>query len=219
MLNARNLNLLKQLVAGAVGILALGLTAQAQLFTGSISFVGGAVINNAIPNATSFTSFYGPSGSGSDPVVQGGQETGAYAALNVGNIPVAFTPFTFSPTLSISGSLWNFTYSGTTYSFDITSVDTDVQNLYPLGGGQYLGFLNVGGNGTATVSGVGSTPATWSITGTTASSFAVTITMGSSVNAVPEPSAGVFMVAGLGICVCGLAFRQRRQLAVQRRRR
>ena len=219
MLNARSLSLLKQFSAGTVGVLIFGLTAHAQLFTGTISFVGGAVIDNAIPNATSFVSFYGPGGPGSDPVIQGGQETGVYAPLNGGNIPVAFTPFSFSPSLTPSPvPLWSFTYLGITYSFDITSVTTNSQVVFP----GNVAFLNVGGEGEASVSGyTGYTPATWSITGTTANSAAITITIGSSVNAVPEPSVGLLMAAGL--CVCGLGFRQRwlkqhRQLAVQRKR-
>jgi hypothetical protein len=205
----------KQLVAGAVGALILGLTAQAQIFTGSISFVGGATLNNAVPTATTFTSFYGPGGPGSNPEVQGGQETGAYASVP-GGTPVAFTPFTFSPAPS-PFQLWSFTLAAgtnaTTFSFDVTSVTTDNQNVFPGG----IAFLNVGGNGQASITGyAGSTPATWSITGTTANSASVTITIGSAVNAVPEPSTGSLMVAGLFIC--GLVFRQhlKRTCQVQR---
>jgi hypothetical protein len=205
--------MLKRLLAGTVGVFALSLTAQAQLFTGSISFVGGAVIDNPIPNATTFTSFYGPTGPGSDPVVQGGQETGVYAPLNGGNIPVAFTPFTFYPSLVPSPvPLWSFTYLGTTYSFDITSVQAPTEIVFP----GNVAFLNVGGIGTATVSGVGSdTSATWSITGTTANSAVVTITIGSAVNGVPEPSTVPLAVAGL--LVCGVIYRNRLKLAVQRK--
>ena len=213
MLNARKLDLLKQLLAGTAGILTLGLSAQAQLFTGSISFVGGAVIDNPIPNATAFTSFYGPTGPSSDPVVQGGQETGVYSPLNGGNIPVAFTPFTFTPSPA-PFQLWSFTYLGVTYSFDITSVEQPPTEIVFPGN---VAFLNVGGDGEAFVSGyTGYTPATWSITGTTANSAAITITIGSSVNAVPEPS--TLPLAAAGLVVCGLVFRQRWQLAVQRKK-
>jgi len=210
MINARNFNLLKQFLAGTVGVLILGLTAQAQVFTGSISFVGGAVIDNPIPNATSFTSFYGTGGPGSDPVVQGGQETGVYTPLNGGNIQVAFVPFTFSPSPT-PFQLWSFTYSGVTYSFDITSVTTDNQQVFA---GNFA-FLNVGGAGEAFVSGyTGYTPATWSITGTTANSASVTITLGSDVNAVPEPSTVPLALAGL--VIGGVIYRNHLKLAVQR---
>jgi len=216
MLNARNLSLLKQLVVGIVGVLILGLTAQAQLYDGSISFVGGAVIDNSIPNATTFTSFYGPGGPGSDPVIQGGQETGVYAPLNGGNIPVAFTPFTFSPSPA-PFQLWSFTYGTDVYSFDITSVQQPPTEIVFPGN---VAFLNVGGDGTAfftdlLTSLVSYSPATWSITGTTANSAAITITIGSSVNTVPEPSTVPLAVAGL--LVCGVIYRNRLKLAVQRK--
>jgi PEP-CTERM motif-containing protein len=209
---ARNSKNLKQLVAGAVGILTLGLAAQAQVFTGSISFVGGATINNPIPGATTFTSFYGPGGTGTNPQVQGGQETGAYAGVP-GGTSVAFTPFTFSPSLVPSPvPLWSFTLGPTTYSFQITSVTTDTQNVYPGG----FAFLNIGGVGTASITGYApDTAASWSITGTTANSASVTITIGNAVNGVPEPSTVPLMVAGL--LVCGLVFRPRLKLAVQRK--
>jgi hypothetical protein len=216
MLNARNLSLLKQLLAGTVGILTLGLTAQAQIYDGSISFVGGAVIDNPIPNATTFTSFYGPGGPGSDPVVQGGQETGQYAPLNGGNIPVAFTPFTFSPSPA-PFQLWSFTYGTGVYSFDITSVQQPPTEIVFPGN---VAFLNVGGDGEAIFSSlinaaIATIPATWSITGTTANSAAITITIGSAVNTVPEPPSGVLAVVGL--LVSGVLYRNRLKLAVQRK--
>jgi hypothetical protein len=211
---ARNSKSLKQLVAGTVGIITLGLAAQAQVFTGSISFVGGATINNPIPNATIFTSFYGPGGIGTNPQVQGGQETGAYAGVP-GGTSVAFTPFTFNPAPS-PFQLWSFTLGGgtnvTTYSFEITSETTDTQNAYAGG----FGFLNIGGQGTASITGYApDTTATWSITGTTANDASVTITIGSAVNGVPEPSTVPLIVTGL--LMCGLVFRPRLKLAVQRK--
>ncbi len=193
---------LKQVVVGAMGMLIVSLTAQAQIFSGQISFVGGANIDNAVPNATTFTSFIGPSGSG-DPVVQGGMESGAYGSVP-GGTDVAFTaPFTFSPAPVSPFQLWTFTINNTTtYSFDVTSVTTDSQQIF----GGSIAFLNVGGDGLAYITGYAATPATWSITGTSANSAAVTITIGSAINAVPEPSTVSLMVAGL--LICGAVFRQ-----------
>jgi PEP-CTERM motif len=204
---------LKQLVAGAVGLCVVSLTAQAVVyqFTGQISFVGGAVIDSAVPGATTFTSFIGPLGTG-DPVVQGGMETGAYATVP-GGTDVAFAaPFTFSPAPISPFQLWTFTIGPTTYSFDVTSVTTDTQNMFPGG----IAFLNVGGDGQAYITGYSATPATWSITGTSANSAAVTITIGSAINAVPEPSTASLIVAGL--LICGVAFRQHLQRTSQLQR-
>lgn len=192
---------LKQLVA-ITAALSLALAAKAQIFTGSISFVGGADLDNPIGSATSFVNFYGPSGSGG-PVVQAGSLTsGVYASVPGGTAATFNTPFTFSPSPASPLQLWTFSVGGTTYSFDVNAVTTDIQNVYSGG----IAYLNVGGTGIGYVTGYSPTPATWSITGTTANSGSLTITIGSAVNAVPEPSA--LALALVGLVICGVFFRR-----------
>lgn len=192
---------LKQLVAVATALL-MALAAKAQIFTGSISFVGGADLDNPIGSATTFVNFYGPSGSGG-PVVQAGSLTSGVYASVPGGTPATFTtPFTFSPSPASPLQLWTFTVGGTTYSFNVNSVTTDIQNVYSGG----IAYLNVGGTGIGYVTGYSPTQATWSITGTTANSSSLTITIGSSVNAVPEPSA--LALALVGLVICGVFFRR-----------
>lgn len=200
---------LRQFIAGIVGVLAVGLTAQAQIFTGSISFVGGADLDNPVGSATTFVNFYGPSGSGG-PVVQAGSLTsGVYGSIP-GGTPATFAPFTFSPSPASPLQLWTFTVGATTYSFDVTSVTTDIQNVYSGG----IAYLNVGGTGVGYVTGYSPTPATWSVTGTTANSGSLTITIGSSVNAVPEPSAMALALAGL--VAGGIFFRRQLKPALRK---
>jgi hypothetical protein len=179
-------------IVGAVALTVACVSAQAQVaITGQINFTGGATIDAALPNATTFDSFFGPSGSGG-PVVQagGGLPSGSYAGVP-GNTVASFTaPFDFgSPTLPFA--LWSFNFGGQTYGFQVNSVTTDLQYSF--------GYINIGGMGTGTITGGSTTykptPEVWTITGTTASG-GLTITIGDSNVAVPEPSTLAF--GGLG---------------------
>ena len=180
-------------VAGSFGVLMFGLAAQGQIFTGTISFVGGATIDQPVPNATTVTSFYGPGGPGTGPVVQGGSQSGVYLGVP-GGTPASFVAsFPFNPTATLPFQLWAFSVGQTTYSFDVTSVGS--VNQFVLGS---LDYLNIGGSGMGYVTGYSPTPEVWSLTGTTASDGSLTLTMGNSVNAVPEPSdLGLLTVSAL----------------------
>ena len=182
-------------IVGAVVLTVACVSAQAQVnITGQINFTGGATIDAAIPNATTFETFFGPSGSGG-PVVQagGGLPSGSYAGVPGNTVANFSAPFDFaSPTLPFA--LWSFGFGGQTYSFQVNSVTTDTQTVYPFGD-----FINIAGRGTGTITGGATTylptPEDWSITGTTAAG-GLTITIGDSNVAVPEPSTLAF--GGLG---------------------
>ncbi len=106
---------------------------------------------------------------------------------------VAFNPFTFGPgNITTNFVLWNFSAGGDTYSFNLTSISTAFQT--PV-------FLDVGGNGFATIDGT-SALATWSIVDTSQGSAPV-VTFSASFTTstpVPEPSSFALMtVAVLGL--------------------
>ena len=199
MLTENLVRLLKQLVVGMVAVTIASLTAQAAIFTGQINFVGGATIDQPIGAATTFESFFGPSGSGG-PVVQAGAglPSGAYAGVP-GNTAATFSaPFDFaSPTLPFG--LWTFTFGSSTYSFQVNTVTVDQQIAGV--------FINVGGTGTGTITGYDPTPEGWTITGTSVSPGGLTITIGNSVIATPEPSTVALIAMGVG--ALGMALRRK----------
>jgi hypothetical protein len=181
-------------IVGTVALTVASISAQAQVaITGEIDFTGGATIDTAIPGATTFDTFFGPSGSGG-PVVQAGSglPSGSYASV-AGNTVANFSgSFDFgSPTLPFN--LWSFNFAGQTYGFQINTVASDLQFTVP------FDYIDISGTGTGTITGGPTTylPTTedWSITGTTTAGD-LTINIGNSVSAVPEPSTLAF--AGLG---------------------
>ena len=199
MLTENLARLLKQLVVGMFVVTIASLTAQAAIFTGQINFVGGATIDQPIGSATTFESFFGPSGSGG-PVVQagGGLPSGAYAGIPGGTAATFSAPFDFaSPTLPFG--LWTFTFGSTTYSFQVNTVTVDQQIAGV--------FINVGGTGTGTITGYDPTPEGWTITGTSVNPGSLTITIGNSVIAVPEPATVAFIA--LGVSALGMALRRK----------
>ncbi|HWY31117.1 MAG TPA: PEP-CTERM sorting domain-containing protein [Candidatus Acidoferrum sp.] len=181
-------------IVGAVVLTVACVSAQAQVpITGQINFTGGATIDASIPNATTFETFFGPSGSGG-LVVQagGGLPSGSYAGVPGNTVANFKAPFDFgTPTLPFA--LWTFNFGAQTYSFQVNTVSTDLQFTTP------FDYVNVGGTGTGTITGGSTTylPTTedWSITGTTAAG-GLTITIGASNVAIPEPSTLAF--GGLG---------------------
>lgn len=171
-------------------------SAGAVPISGTISFIGNATLNNPLGSATAID-FSGVK-------VLGGMETGTYSSVS-GGIDVTFNPFTFSPFSGSSSELWTFTIGGTTtYSFDITSETTHIQNS---------NFLDIGGAGMAYVTGFDPTPATWTITGGSSSSPATKINIGSiaTIAAVPDaPSYWPVALLGLFALLGGLPMACRR---------
>jgi hypothetical protein len=175
-------NLLKLLRCG--GILAFvvaGVSAHAAVYiTGSLTFGGGSSVNGPLNTATAFTEIFGPSGPGSDPVVNAGA-IGSYAGVPAGTV-VEFAEFAFGA--ASVPSLWSFAIGPTTYSFDASSVVVNFQTP---------SFLNISGAGTAYITGYEPTPGTWSVTATPAGPV---FTFGSAA-IIPEPSA-MALFASLG---------------------
>ena len=179
-------NFLNQLACGAFAVMiaaSFNLSAKAQGYiNGTISFDGGALLDNPLGSATKFISIFGP---GSDPLpeVLGGSQTGTYASpLVVAGTPATFPAFTFIPP-AVNFPLWSFTFGGNNYSFQANTITFVYQN------GAGNGFLDIAGTGTASISGYTDTPGTWSIVDTGQGSPVLTFGASTQVTPVPEPSA------------------------------
>ena len=205
--NSTKMKTITSFIVGAAVLTVASISAQAQVpVAGTIDFTGGLTIDSAAPNATTFETFFGPSGTGG-PVTQvgGGLPNGSYAGVSGNTVANFKAPFDFgTPTLPFA--LWSFSSGGQTYSFQVDTVTTDSQLV--LGG---TAFLDIGGTGTADITGGSTTylptAAVWSITGTTAAG-GLTLTLNGSFTAVPEPS--TFAFAGLGSLLSIATLRRRK---------
>ena len=154
------------------------LEAQAQPISGTINFTGGAVLNGSLETATAFTSYFG--NAVSMPTVLGGSQTGDYQFVPTGT-QVKIDPFSFdplNPSSDLSIPLWSFSVNGTKYSFTATSLLIVQQSPH---------FLNVEGDGIASITGFADTSATWSFTDTGSGAGPV-FNFGGSMAVVPESS-------------------------------
>ena len=205
-------------IVAAVVLTVASISAQAQVaITGAINFTGGATTDTPIPNATTFETFVGPSGSGGPVVLAvNGFPDGSYAGA-AGNTVAEFNaPFDFATYYAAfeasitlrSFDLFSFTSGGQTYSFQINTLDFETQiavpdNVPP----NYIGldFIILGGWGIGTIIG-GSTTylptrEPWDIeegflTGTSANDYTFDITIGNTDALIAEPSTLAF--GGLG---------------------
>lgn len=181
-------------IVGAVALTVASISAQAQVpITGQINFEGGATLDLPIPNATTFTSFFGPGPLGGLVVsVGGGLPDGSYTGIP------ATTAVTFAPSFDFASfsspfQLWTFNALGQVYSFEVTSVTSQQQETSP------FNYINIAGTGTGTITGGATTylatPEEWSISGFDVAG-GLTITIGEQNVAVPEPTTLAF--GGLG---------------------
>jgi hypothetical protein len=135
-------------IVGAVALTVASISAQAQVpITGQINFEGGATLDLPIPNATTFTSFFGPGPLGGLVVsVGGGLPDGSYTGIP------ATTAVTFAPSFDFASfsspfQLWTFNALGQVYSFEVTSVTSQQQETSP------FNYINIAGTGTGTITG------------------------------------------------------------------
>jgi hypothetical protein len=176
---------LRKLGLGIASLVFAGLTAQGAIYiSGEISFIGGATLNGPLESATAFTSFFGPGGPGTSPVVNYGA-TGTYSSVPAGVTAADFLPFTFLPDYLPQAHLWSFTVGDITYSFEATSAVVTFQNNR---------FLNIEGSGIGHVTGFDPTPGTWSIVDTGFPGSPV-FTFGAA-TVVPEPSTAALLLGG-----------------------
>lgn len=184
-----NTKLIKILLAGAV--VALGCSkALATPFSGTIAFDGTVTLNGTIAASTAVLSF-------TNPEVSTGTHDGAYAVVP-DNYAVTMKPFTFLPVLSPDPlyKLWDFTYLGVEYSFDlygpisVTKVLTGIPTL------------TIEGNGWAHI-GLDSARGAWILT-TQGRASKLSF---SSYTVVPDGGTTALLL-GLGLLSVGLAVRR-----------
>lgn len=171
----------------ATALMMLATSAWAIPITGALNFTGSEVMT---PTGTDLLSATGIDFGGSQ---MEGLGTGTYAAIRP-DTPVTFTDFTFKPAAAVTPieSFWTLTYLGSTYSFDLNSINIEFQSN---------NFLNLFGEGVLHATGYDATPGNWfysSQDGGTAFSAE------SSPAPVPEPGTVMLLGAGLfGLAIYG----------------
>ncbi len=181
-------------LAGALAV-AAGLlsapAAEAATINGAVTFSGGATLNGGLTTATGITAFTGTS------VLFG---TGSYAGTD--GTSATFTPFNWSPATTPVSPLWTFSIGGTTYSFDLLSVEVDSQA--PTG-------IVLDGTGIAKITGFEDTPGRWYLSLQPPNLGGNRFTFSSGVD-VPE---GGSAIALLGLALLGVEGARRRMKAVK----
>jgi len=136
------------ILAGASSGLAFGVAISGSIsFDGVPTFNGGADANPAtLADNTAFTAFTG--------VTANSQHFGTYSVVPTGT-SATFSPFTFSPTGSVVTPLATFNIGGTTYAFNGTVTSASYAPS--------LSQWNIGGTGTAFITGFDPTLGTWTL--------------------------------------------------------
>lgn len=185
--------------------LAITPTVFAATIVGEVEFSGTAVLNGPLATATAFTSFSG---------VEVSDGTGSYAVptLVSDGTSVTVTAFSFgSGSYSMTAvspavdPLWTFSVGGTTYSFKLSAISVS-RPVVPS-----AQFLNITGQGVASITGYDNTAATFAFTssqsiGSPGVSTTFTLTSTAIDSTVPEPGA----LSLLGVVLLGLVGWRRR---------
>lgn len=184
-----------KVLALAVGMMTAAVTVNAAYISGSIQFGNGSITipGSSLDSAGGISGYQGVLGPSDRPSVLGGSQTGNYLAVP-GGTKVDWSPFSFGDT---SFLLWQLTTpNGDVFSFKATTLSIVQQNE---------NFLDIKGEGVASITGFTDTPGTWTIT---VNNLGSQFTFGASttVPGVPDGGNTVWL---LGTCLLGIMFVQK----------
>lgn len=152
--------------------------AEADMISGSVSFSGGYQTDTAnLGTANAFTSFAGVK------VTDTGAGTNDFAPLVAGTT-LTMPGFQFDP-FTPPKNLWTATVGGTTFSFDMTTLEIYTQDSTQ---------LTLRGTGVAKITGFDDTIGSWILT---ANELGQTLSFSASTSTVPEPATMLLFGSGL----------------------
>jgi len=137
------------------------------------------------------------------------QALGEYHTLGVPTFQgVTFNGFTFNPPVASVTPLWTFTFGGSTFSFDATSVEsTWVQGVTGISTGEW----DIIGTGIGSITGFSATPGTFTInlsdSGNMAVAFDSTAAVTAPTESLPDGGNSVALLGG-ALTVLGLFSRK-----------
>lgn len=126
-------------------------------------------------------------------------ESGAYLGVPL-STSVSYSGFQFNPAVSSVNPLWSFTAGGLAYSFEATSVSASYNSA--------LQEWNIGGAGTAAITGYLPTPGDWNVN-LSQSGASVVFDSSAGAVAVPEPNSAILLVSGGSIGLAGIVRKTR----------
>lgn len=193
----------------AILVLASSLVATPAVFgatiVGDIEFTGTAVLNGTLSTATAFTSFVGVTVSDGTGDYEVPTLVSDSASVTVATFSFGSGSYTLTPVSPAVDPLWTFSIGATTYSFKLSALSV----ARPVVASTQ--FLNISGQGVASITGYDNTPATFAFSSTQnvgSSSVSTSFTLSSTAitSTVPEPGALSF----LGVVLLGLVGWRRR---------
>jgi hypothetical protein len=174
------------LLAGAA-LLMMATSALATPITGIINFTGAELLT---PTAAALHNATGMDFGNSEVH---GIRTGTYAAIPV-NIPVTFSDVTFNPFIEPVDALWSLTYLGITYSFELETLQIDLQSST---------HLDLSGKGVLHATGYEDTAGSWFYSTQGSGS-----TFSAEADASPVPEPGTLMLLGAGFFGVAVLFKR-----------
>lgn len=172
---------------------------------GDVKFAGTAVSNGPLATATAFTSFVGVQVSDGSDSYEPPTLVDDITSVTVTAFSFGSGSYSMAPVSPVVDPLWTFSFGGATYSFKLLALSV---SRFASSSTQ---FLNITGQGVASITGYDNTPATFALSstqsiGSVSSSTTFSLTSTAVSTTVPEPGA----LSLLGVVLLGLVGWRRR---------